>query len=124
MLLLLKNNYSINTKTFLKKIEVIILKFLKLFYSRKRLLNNINKIISRNNKECDQLINFCTSTFGKCLIRKEFYTQLLEYEFEGKKFPGPKNYDKFLSYLYGDYMKLPPKEKRQTHGIIEIVLND
>ena len=25
-------------------------------------------------------------------------------------------YDKYLRNVYGDYMKLPPKEKRRTHG--------
>ncbi len=34
-------------------------------------------------------------------------------EFEGRKFPAVKNYDEYLSMLYGDYMKLPPKEKQK-----------
>ena len=39
-----------------------------------------------------------------------------EYEFEGLKVNGIKDYDKFLSMGYGtDYMQLPPVEKRMTH---------
>lgn len=34
-------------------------------------------------------------------------------EFEGRKFPAVKNYDEYLTMLYGDYMKLPPKEKQK-----------
>ena len=30
---------------------------------------------------------------------------------------GGNNYDKYLTNLYGDYMKLPPIEKRITHQI-------
>lgn len=37
-------------------------------------------------------------------------------DFEDGKFPCYKNYDIYLSNLYGDYMKLPPKEKRQPHN--------
>lgn len=32
----------------------------------------------------------------------------------------PNNYDSILRYEYGDYMKLPPEEKRGNHGEIEI----
>lgn len=39
------------------------------------------------------------------------------YKFESENFKGPKNYDMYLSNLYGDYMKLPPVEKRRIHGI-------
>lgn len=42
-------------------------------------------------------------------------------EFEGCMFPMPCNYDAILTVMYGDYMRIPPKEKRQTHnGKIEV----
>lgn len=34
-------------------------------------------------------------------------------EFEGKKFPIPILYDEYLTTLYGDYMKMPDKDKQQ-----------
>lgn len=36
-------------------------------------------------------------------------------EFEGKLFMAVKDFDRYLSLLYGDYMKLPPKEKQKPH---------
>ena len=35
--------------------------------------------------------------------------------FEGIKFQAPIKYDKYLRQLYGDYMELPPVEKRISH---------
>lgn len=42
---------------------------------------------------------------------------LKEMEFEGKKFFGPNNPDEYLKERYGDYMILPPENKRQIHGL-------
>lgn len=38
-------------------------------------------------------------------------------KFEGKEFPAPCNPDSYLTDLYGDYMKIPPVEKREFHSI-------
>ena len=35
--------------------------------------------------------------------------------FEDGVFPAPKKYDEFLKSIYGDYMKLPPKDKQIGH---------
>ena len=37
--------------------------------------------------------------------------------FEGEQFCAPYHWDAFLSRIYGDYMQLPPPEKRRTHRI-------
>lgn len=47
---------------------------------------------------------------------KEWFTDLAEYEFEGKKLYGTRDYDTILKYIYGDYMKLPPEDKRDPHS--------
>lgn len=36
-------------------------------------------------------------------------------KFEGKEFSAPKDVHTYLSKQYGDYMKIPPKDKRATH---------
>lgn len=46
---------------------------------------------------------------------KEYFDELIKLEFEGKEFYGLKHYDDYLTRLYGDWRKLPPKEQRVAH---------
>ena len=42
-------------------------------------------------------------------------------QFEDDLFTVPSRYDVFLSICYGDYMRLPPEDKRENrHQIIEV----
>ena len=47
---------------------------------------------------------------------KKWFTDLCEYDFEGVKLYGTKDYDTILKYIYNDYMKLPPEDKRDPHA--------
>ena len=47
---------------------------------------------------------------------KKWFTDLQEYEFEDLKLYGTKDYDGILTYIYGDYMTLPPLDKRDPHA--------
>lgn len=48
------------------------------------------------------------------LFLDEMYP-LCKYKFEGTEFYGPHNADALLSRCYGEYMNLPPIEKRHPH---------
>lgn len=39
----------------------------------------------------------------------------IEMQFEDGVFPMPRKYDTYLTALYGDYMQIPPEEKRMVH---------
>ena len=58
------------------------------------------------------------SFFG--IIPKKYFEPTAMLSFEGKEYFVPNNYDKVLSMQYGDYMTLPPVEKRVTHNPVRI----
>ena len=57
--------------------------------------------------------------FGEIQERTVFFPPV-KHNFEGIESCIPNNSDKYLSALYGDYMQIPPVEKREKHFILEI----
>ncbi|EPY14222.1 LicD family protein [Paenibacillus alvei] len=49
------------------------------------------------------------------IYKREWYDETILVEFEGLKFQAAKGYNDILSSMYGEYMKLPPIEKRKGH---------
>jgi lipopolysaccharide cholinephosphotransferase len=62
-----------------------------------------------------ELADFCYS--------QKLFDDFIYKDFEGHKFRVPKDYDKRLSDIYGDYMKLPPKEKQVPHTTATYILD-
>jgi lipopolysaccharide cholinephosphotransferase len=58
----------------------------------------------------------CVPYYGKReRVLKSNYVDPVKVEFEGGLFNAPKGYNEYLSHLYGDYMELPPLDKRHSH---------
>lgn len=62
---------------------------------------------------------YCSNIYGRWGRREaipvDWYGENCRYKFEDFEFIGLKEYDKYLTQLYGDYMKLPPKENQEAH---------
>ncbi len=61
------------------------------------------------------LINTMSTYKYKDIMPREIYGSGKMYRFEDAEFRGPEKADEFLTKLYGDYMELPPVEKRNHH---------
>ncbi len=66
---------------------------------------------------------------GRNLSRGAFPAEWLDeavyVDFEGYKLPVPKEYDKYLTWLYGDYMQMIPVSQRRTsHDIVLMDLGE
>ena len=69
--------------------------------------------------------NYYISLFGSYPYKKDCFKidklfPLQDVTFEGKTYKAFKDYDYVLKSLYGNYMTLPPIDKRVNHGALEI----
>ena len=105
------------SKTKLKK---IIKKIMRMFIRKKHMekiskkFNEISKTYDFNNSKYVGGVSWGYGPQEK-LLKKDIHD--CKVDFEGIKVNTISCYEKYLTNLYGDYMKLPPVEKRITHDI-------
>ena len=102
-----------------KRIVYLYYQVKSLFVGQKELARDYDTLavaIHNSNMVCEQ----------SALPHPDYYErrcveELADYSFEGEIFKGPKDYHKYLTDLYGDYMILPPEDQRENrHQIVEI----
>ena len=115
-----KLNYGIVCFTLGGKIEL----FFERFFRKNTLIKMYEKEMQRYNKKLPQSSCVCCANGGegypKETLRRKWLIQTKMMKFEDTEFPGSVLYDEYLSYFYGDYMTLPPEEKRITHEFEEL----
>lgn len=77
-----------------------------------------NWLAARSNRRRTELISHYTFEYPKrCRygLPRKCFDEMVEMEFEGKRFFGFKDYHSYLFGHYGDYMTLPPKQERIPH---------
>lgn len=95
--------------------QIIILAAIKL--SPRRIVAVLDFIMRKINLSDSKYIANFSSAYGKKdIMLKSIYGKPTPYIFEGYTFFGPEKADEYLTRLYGDYMKLPPKSKRKKHA--------
>ena len=68
-----------------------------------------------NDTSCKYINAFEVTMSDRAYISKEELYPLREMKFENLTVKMPNKYDVYLSRLFGDYMKMPPEEKRVNH---------
>lgn len=82
---------------------------------KRQLIHNMTNYNNKNAKEITCLSS--SYKYEKERLPSNYFDDLSEYDFCGRKYFGYTNYDYYLSKIYGDYMKLPPENKRHTHNL-------
>jgi len=89
--------------------------FFRDFY-RQLLLKQMNSICYQYDYASSKLVAvYCGSYGPKEVFPKAWLQGTVPFLFEGLTVDLPVGYDEYLRQYYGDYMQLPPVEKRQSH---------
>lgn len=82
-----------------------------------------SSLLSKNIRLCSEY-SFYTSEYvanvngayrDKEILKREYFDELILYDFETIKVFGPKMAHEYLSDIYSNYMELPPEDKRKSH---------
>lgn len=109
-----KTQGKIKDRNLIKKTIKIFRRFCyRLLYPK----NQIIKMVENSKKYADEpttrVGNF--TAYTRMVCNKNVFDEFIEVEFEKKRYKAPIGYDEWLKSFYGDYMKLPPEEKRISH---------
>lgn len=117
--------YPVKAKTTFQAITLPIIKAYAKIHSTSFIKRKCKRFISKQNRKKSKYIcNFVGYALFKDIYDADIFNEYTTHKFENNKYCIFKNYDKYLTTLYGDYMTPPPKEKREIgHGVIKIDFN-
>ena len=72
-------------------------------------------------KSSSKVANYGGAWGVKEIVPAEWYGEGTILEFEGLSVKAPFEYDKWLTQVYGDYMQLPPEDKRCPHHYADVI---
>jgi len=83
---------------------------------RGKILTRMHRLITRYNAtETNYVCNYTGYGGAKERLEKKWLGEGTYMKFEHLTVKIPKQYDAYLQHLYGDYMTMPPVEKRKSH---------
>lgn len=104
-------------------IERILIRFAKIIHPDRYLDTSVQiekynqALMSLPYDKGNQIISFHGAYKFRSLMDKSVYGTPDKLLFEGDFYSVPEQYEKYLSTLYGDFMQLPPENKRNQHKL-------
>lgn len=107
-----------------KKVGIRIIYQIMRFVPMKMLIKSYQHFIDAGQRKKTKLVRILTFPTPKGVYgyERKWYTDLSKYQFETMQLPGAHDYDSYLRIKYGDYMELPPMEKRKIHPVSKLKL--
>ena len=103
-----------------KNALLVLMKIPVLGISQKRMARFLSRFAQKNNGKGYHSVFECVQgLIQKNRFPKAVFDKLAGYPFEDRVFQGFEDADSYLRNAYGDYMKLPPVEKRVTSHLFE-----
>ena len=109
-------------KSFFKRLVYIVLSCIP----EKRVFGYYHRMIYKANRKKTRMVRILmfptpNTEYG---YYRNWYETSADTVFEGITFQGIKDYDSYLSFKFGNYMELPPIEKRKVHPVSRLRLLD
>ena len=103
-------------KSFLYNTAKFVFFLLSRFVSNRPLAIAIERYYSAFKTEKSTFVGIvCGAYRSREIMSASIYENYMDITFEGKEFRAILKYDEYLKTIYGDYMQLPPEDKRVTH---------
>ncbi len=120
-LLISKHNVGIaEDSSRVKKYIFKLFKCMSLFLTHEFLTTRCTKILKNHEKKSKITCAVGVQGYRKNMVPAIWFQEYTKLQFEEYEFSVIKKYDKLLTKSYGDYMQLPPPEKRRTHELVKI----
>lgn len=110
----LKNVKLSTFPSFKKKVILFMLHVLASPLPMRCLVKKVDLLAQKYSDKTDGYIGNMTNGY-RMKERVPIAKGLIDVEFEGRQYKAVDNYDIYLRSLFGDYMQLPPEEKRVSH---------
>jgi lipopolysaccharide cholinephosphotransferase len=104
---------------FTKRLKCIPTDLIGACCSKKKMHEWINKLYYKHTETARVCIH-AGSCYSYWFFPRTVFSEYINIQFEGNTFKIPKQYDTYLSTVYGNYMEIPPENKRITHRILEL----
>lgn len=104
------------SRTWSKNLVIVFSKIVGLFLPPRFWAKRINILSQRNNgKGYKDMFECCQGLLQKKPFPKSLFNNIIYIPFEDRRFKAFEKSDIYLKNGFGDYMKLPPEEKRVSH---------
>lgn len=115
--------YNLHCELYKSKKVIAIMNILK-FLPKKILIKVQKRTMTKcKNNKSKYICYYATGDgFKKVFMRRNKYFPTTKAIFEGKKYNIPREYDYVLRKQYGNYMEMPPIDKRKSHNPIRYKL--
>ncbi len=112
-LMYIKTAIFCDRQTIARKARLMITKLILLPFSSHFILRTMRRIATRHKyEECKEVCSFGSRTCLREILPHEVFDEYTTVEFEGSSYRAPKGYDRYLTQKYGNYMQLPPENRR------------
>lgn len=100
-------------RSLLKNLLILVSHIILLPFTQRNIGRFLDKYAQKyNGIDSEYVFECCQGMIQKRPFMRSCMCEFIDVPFEDRKFMSMKNYDSYLSNGYGDYMKLPPVEKR------------